>query len=99
MRILGLNDDIHLPFFVCEDGTTEYSDVCDLVRFLSQPRNFEVEVRMFSLVDTTSEDLDHYTTEELNDMFDALDGYGDPPCGLNNTEIFDLFWGPADKNW
>ena len=99
MRILGLDDDNHSPCFVCEDCKTEYHYVNNLVEFLAKPHDFEVQVKMFYLVDYPNGKLENYTEDEINDMFSALEGYGHPPCGLTEQEVFEMFWESANENW
>ena len=99
MRILGLDDDNHSPCFVCEDCKTEYAYASDLVEFLAKPHDFEVRVKMFHLIDYPNGKLENYTEDEINDMFSALEGYGHPPCGLTDQEVFEMFWESANENW
>ena len=99
MRILGLDDGSYGgPCFVYEDCKTEYAYVGDLVEFLAKPHDFEVRVKMFHLIDYPNGKLENYTDDEINDMFSALEGYGHPPCGLTDQEVFEMFWASADEN-
>ena len=98
-RILGLDDDNHSPMFVCEGGYGHYRTFKELVEFLSRPHQFEVEVKMFAIVDEWSEDLEKYDEEQVNSMFDALEGIAHYPEGMDAAEVFELFWNSANRNW
>ena len=98
-RILGLDDDNHSPMFVCEGGYGHYRTFKELVEFLSRPHQFEVEVKMFAIVDEWSEDLEKYEEEQVNSMFDALEGIMEYPEGMDAAEVFELFWNSANRNW
>ena len=97
-RILGLDDDNHSPIFVCEDGH-HYRTFKELVEFLCCPHQFEVEVKMFAIVDEWSEELQKYGEEQVDDMFDALEGIMKYPEDMNSAEVFDLFWNSANRNF
>ena len=99
MKILGLSDGFYRPFFVCEDCKTEYSDDSELIAFLAKPHDFEVEVKMFYLNNCPIGRLEKYTDGQIKEMFDFLEGYGHPPCGLTDQEVFEMFWASADENW
>ena len=98
-RILGLDDDNHSPMFVCEDGQTHYRSFKELIEAMSGPHQFEYEVKMFAIVDEWSEELNKYTEEQVDDMFDALSGHYTFPEDKTPEEIFNLFWESANRNW
>lgn len=99
MRILGMDDGKYRPFFICEDCKTEYTDGGELVAYLAKPHDFKVEVKMFRIDDYPTGKLEGYTGYQIQEMFDVLEGYGDPPWGLTEKEIFDMFWESADTDW
>lgn len=98
-RILGLDDDNHSPIFVCEGGFGQYRTFKELIEFLSRPHQFEVEVKMFSIIDKWSDELQKYDEEEVNAMFNALAGTIDYTEDMNAEEIFYMFWESANRNW
>ena len=98
-RILGLDDDNHSPMFVCEGGHGHYNTFKELVEFLSRPHQFEVEVKMFAIVDEWSAELEKYEEEEINAMFDALTGTCRYSEDMVPEDIFNLFWESANRNW
>ena len=97
-RILGLDDDNHSPSFVDENGTV-FNTFKELVDFLSQPHRYEIEVKMFALVDEWSDELKKYNNEEVNSMFDVLIGIMKCPENMNIQNLFDLFWESANREW
>ena len=54
---------------------------------------------MFAIVDEWSEDLEKYDEEQVNSMFDALEGIAHYPEGMEAAEVFELFWNSANRNW
>ena len=54
---------------------------------------------MFRIDDYPTGKLEGYTGYQIQEMFDVLEGYGDPPWGLTEKEIFDMFWESADTDW
>lgn len=99
MKILGLSDGFYRPFFLCEDCKTEYSDDSELIAFLARPHDFEVEVKMFYIKNCPTGKLEEYTDDQIKEMFDFLEGYGDPPFDLTDEEIFSMFWESAYNDW
>ena len=97
MKILGLDDDNHAPIFVCEDGWGHYRNFKELAEFLSRPHQFEVEVKMFALVDEWSDRLQKYTNDEVNDMFDALAGVSKYSEDMIPEVVFNMFWESANR--
>lgn len=98
-RILGLDDDNHSPVFVCDGGYGHYHTFKELVEFLSRPHQFEVEVRMFAIIDDWSEELQKYEEEQVDAMFDALEGIMEFPEGMDAGEVFNMFWESANRNY
>ena len=91
LRILGLDDDNHVLMYRCEDGTM-FNTVKELLEFLGQPHDCQVEVRAFSCVEEAKGDLASYSYEEIDDMFYALEGIAPIPEGMTFEKMFDLFW-------
>ena len=97
-RILGLDDDNHSPMFVDENGT-KFHTFKNLVDFLSQPHQDEVEVKMFAIVDEWSDKLEKYDEKEVNCMFDILAGIMKCPENMNIQNLFNLFWESTNREW
>lgn len=97
-RILGLDDDNHSPMFVCDGGYGHFHSYKELVEFISRPRQYEVEVRMFAIVDDWSKELQKYEEEQVDAMFDALEGIMEFPEDMSAEEVFNLFWESANRN-
>ena len=101
LRILGLDDDNHSPMFRSEDGII-YNSCKELVNFLSKPHAFQVEVKMFAIVDEIEycdgglADFDEF---EIDEMFDFLTGAGRKPENMLEDVIFDLFWHHANRHY
>lgn len=96
LRILGFDDDNHSPRFRCEDGTT-FDNCQELVAFLSKPHDYEVEVKMFAIIDEWTPALEALGEDKVDIAFDFLEGYG---CQLEWTtleEAFNLFWEAANR--
>lgn len=98
LRILGLDDDNHEPSFRCEDGTV-YRTYKELVEFLARPHDYQVEIKMFAIVDDWEGGLADYEEEEVNSMFDYMIGYGRLPENMIGDLAFELFWNSANRQW
>ena len=98
LKILGLDDDNHSPMFRTEDHVI-FNNYKELVEFLSKPHTFQVEVKMFAIVDEWSDELSEFEEEQVNHMFDFLEGISTQPEGMNFDQIFNIFWNSANRNW
>lgn len=98
LRILGLDDDNHSPMWCCEDGTV-FSNAKEVMEFLAKPHDVQCEIKMFAIVDEWSDELAAYEEEMIDHMFGFLESICTQPEGMEFTEIFDLFWGSANRNW
>lgn len=98
LKILGLDDDNHSPIFRTEDHVI-FNNYKELVEFLSKPHTFQVEVKMFAIVDEREGGLADFEDEEVDAMFDFLTGVGRKPEGMIDDIIFALFWNSADRNY
>ena len=100
LRILGFDDNNHAPSFRCEDGTV-FNFPVDLVEFLSKPHDYQVEIKMFSIVDNWEDDLADFEEEEVYSMIDYMVGYNRLPKSMTMTDdlIFELFWNSARWLW
>ena len=98
LRILGLDDDNHGYCWVCEDGTA-FSTTKEVMEFLAKPHDCQVELKLFAIVEEFSNDLACYEERLIDDMFAYLENVAVCPEGMNFAEIFDLFWGSANRQW
>ena len=98
-RILGLDDDNHSPVFVSEGGYGHYNSYKELIEFLSRPHQYEVEVKMFAIVDGWSTELLKYEEGQVECMFDALAGVGSYPDYISPNDCFNLFWESTNRNF
>ena len=100
LRILGLDDDNHSPCFRCEDGTFFYN-FQELVTFLSKPHTYEVETRMFAIVDPSplTCGLSDYSLSEIDDMFYYLEDAASCPENMIPDFVFELFWNAANRKY
>lgn len=100
VRILGLDDDNHVPMFRAEDGRI-FRNTRELVGFLARAHDTEYSVRMFSIVDQPSSELAKHDMEAIDIMFDYLQDLSDqlPGVGTDPDAVFDLFWDSASKTW
>lgn len=99
LRIIGLDDDNHAPCFLCEEGT-RFESYKELVDFLCNPHDCEIEVRMFAIIDPVPPTcgLVDFTYEEIDDMFYHLEGIGGKvPAGVHPDLVFELFWCAANR--
>ena len=97
LRLLGLDDDNHGYCWVCENGAT-FSATREVMEFLSKPHEYQVETRLFAIVEEWGE-LENYDECLVEDMFAYLEGVAVRPEGMSFIEIFDLFWESANRNW
>lgn len=101
LKILGLDDDNHSPVFRTEDYVL-FNNYKELVEFLSKPHTFQVEVKMFAIVDELGycdgglADFDEF---EIDEMFDFLTGAGRKPEDKQDDIIFALFWNSANRHY
>jgi hypothetical protein len=93
-RILGLDDDNHSYCWVCEDGT-RCETTKEIMEFLAQPHESQVEIKMFAIIDDTEGPLSNYDVDEVDDMFYMLEGVSAETD--NFAEVFDLFWKSANR--
>ena len=98
IRILGLDDDNHAPCFVSEDGT-HFSDSQALIEMLATPHQNTYEIKMFALVYGWSSELLTFNEQEVDDMFDYLEGISNKPADKDFTQIFNLFWESANRTF
>jgi hypothetical protein len=101
LKILGLDDDNHSPMFRTEDHVI-FNNYKELVEFLSKPHIFQVEVRMFAIVDELGYcdgGLADFEDEEIDEMFNFLEGVGRKPEGMIDDIIFALFWNSANRHY
>ena len=98
MRLLGLDDDNHGYCWVCENGAT-FSTTREVMEFLSKPHEYQVETRLFSIIEEFHGELKNYDECLVDDMFVYLEGVAVRPEGMSFVEIFDLFWESANRNW
>jgi hypothetical protein len=96
LRILGFDDDNHTPCFRREDGKT-FVNCQELVAFLSKPHDYEVEVKMFAIVDEWTPALEALGEEAVDMMFYFLEGCGRQPEWTTLEEAFNLFWEAANR--
>lgn len=97
VRILGLDDDNHVPMFRMETGEI-FSTPRELIEFLSHSHDVEYQVKMFAIVNEWTGRLEGFEHDEVDQMFCFLEGFG----GATESEsgfIFDLFWESANKEW
>lgn len=97
-RILGLDDDNHAPCFVTETGN-KYNNPRELIKYLAEPHLEPVEVRMFAIVGEWSAEMETFTEDQVNEMFDALTGSFIRPNYITFENCFDMFWDVANKDW
>ncbi len=98
LKILGLDDDNHSPVFRTEDHVL-FNNYKELVEFLSKPHTFQVEVKMFAIIDEREGGLADFEDEEVDAMFDSLTGAGRKPEGMIDDIIFALFWNSANRHY
>ena len=98
LRILGLDDDNHAPCFRCEDGTV-FNNYRQLIKFLSKPHDYQIEVKMFALADEWEGSLVDFEEEKVYSMFDYMSGYSRLPKDMAGDLIFELFWNSANRWW
>lgn len=98
LRILGLDDDNHSPMWVCENGTV-FGTAKEIMSFLAKPHDVQYEIKMFALTDNWSEELLQYEEDQVNDMFDILEGIARCPKDIDANEIFNMFWESANRNY
>lgn len=96
IRILGLDDDNHSPMFVDENRRVYY-DAQELIEMLCVPHKHNYEVKMFSLVDEYSDELNQFDEIKIDNMFDFLCGRTASIEGMEFNEIFDMFWKSANR--
>ena len=96
LRILGLDDDNHGYCWVCENGAT-FSTTKEVMEFLAKPHEFQVEIKLFAIVEEWSDELASYDEYLVDDMFYYLENVAIRPEGMSFVEIFDLFWGSANR--
>jgi hypothetical protein len=96
LRILGLDDDNHGYCWVCENGAT-FSTTKEVMEFLAKPHGYHVELKLFAIVDEWSDDLASYGECLVDSMFAYLENVAIRPEGMSFVEIFDLFWGSANR--
>ena len=90
IRVIGLDDDIHSPLFVTEEGVV-MGDTNDLIRTLAAPHANNYEIRMFSVADDILECFECYDIEEFYELFDDLIA--------GNPKDFEVFWKSSRKDW
>lgn len=98
LRVLGLDDDNHGYCWVCEDGTA-FSTTKEVMEFLAKPHDCQVEIKLFAIVEEWSDELASYDECLVDDMFYYLENVAIRPEGMSFAEIFDLFWGSANRQW
>ena len=98
LRILGLDDDNHGYCWVCEDGTT-FSTTKEVMEFLAKPHDYQVELKLFAIIEEWSDDLACYDECLVDDMFTFLEGAAIQPKSMSFIEIFNLFWDSANRQW
>ena len=98
LKILGLDDDNHSPVFRTEDHVL-FNNYKELVEFLSKPHTFQVEVKMFAIIDEREGGLADFEDEEVDAMFDFLTGAGRKPEDMIDDIIFALFWNSANRHY
>lgn len=97
-RILGLDDDNHAPCFVSETGVG-FHNPRHLIEYLAEPHIEKVEVRMFAIVDEWSAQMEAFSEDQVNEMFDALSGASIRPKYITFENCFDMFWDAANRKW
>ena len=98
LKMLGLDDDNHGYCWVCEDGTT-FSTTEEAMEFLAKPHDYQVELKLFAIVDEWSDKLSTHDECEVYHMFDFLEDITRAPEGMTFNEIFKLFWDSANLQW
>ena len=92
IRILGLDDDYHSPFYISENGDC-FPNIKTLIDFLSKPHKESYEVKVFSIIGDLSAEIYELGEEKVFKMFDEL---------LNNNfnlTSFNLFWNSTNCFW
>ena len=98
LRIMGLDDDNHGYCWVCENGAT-FSTTKEVMEFLSKPHEYQVELKLFAIVEELTGELANYDECLVDDMFAYLEDVAIRPEGMSFIEIFDLFWCSANRQW
>ena len=96
LRILGLDDDNHSPCFRCEDGTF-FDNYQQLVEFLSKPHDYQVEVRMFAIVDNWTSEMEELGEAKVDEWFYFLECCNCTPDEADLSTTFDMFWRAANR--
>ena len=94
IRVLALNDDNHVTFFVREDGT-RYYDAQDFIKnCLAMPHSTEYNIRGIYLCD----EFDGIDDEELEGMFMCVEG-GSSYREYSFVDSFDKLWTVSSERW